>query len=69
MQVRELQPRLNRHAARAETDVPQDALLLQFQGLQCQQTYGCFSNHLLTTIEQGKLVLGDSVGPRLGVAA
>ena len=60
MQVRELQPRLDGHATRAETYVPQDTLLLQFQGLHSQQANRRLGYHLFPAIKQCKFVIGNA---------
>ena len=61
IQMRELQARLDGHAARAETDVPQDALLRQLQGLHGHQAYRSLGDHLLPAVKQGEFALRNAV--------
>ena len=58
----ELQARLDRDATRAEANVPENATLRQVESLKCQEPDGHLGDHLLATVKQRKLAVGDAEG-------
>ena len=60
LKMGELQAGLDGYAACAETDIPKDVSLGQFEGLERQQTDGHLGDHFLTTIEQHEGGVGNA---------
>ena len=60
LQMGELQASLYRDAARTEADIPENMSLGKFEGLKCKQTNGHLGNHLLATIQQSKVGVGNA---------
>ena len=62
LKMRELQTGFDGHTTRTEADIPEHASLRKFESLKGQQSDGHLRDHLLTTIKQLEIGIGDAKG-------